>query len=84
MGLLTLLVKMFWLPFFYLTLVFLQERGALDPSILGAQQFSELVEILIVQDDPAVLEYLGAEEERAGQVWSAALICAPGQVLLTF
>lgn len=55
MGLLTPLVKMFWLPFYRLTLILRQERRALDPSIPEAQQFSELVEILIVQDDPAVL-----------------------------
>lgn len=55
MGLLTPLVKMFWLPFYRLTLILRQESRALDPSIPEAQQFSELVEILIVQDDPAVL-----------------------------
>lgn len=54
MGLLTPLVKMFWLPCYSLTLILRQEHRALDPSIPEAQQFSELAEILIVQDDPAV------------------------------
>lgn len=49
MGFLTSLVNMF------LTLILLQEHCTLHPSISEAQQFGELVEILIVQDDQTVL-----------------------------
>lgn len=66
MGLLTPLVKMLWLPLFCLTLILDSERRALELSIPEAPQFSELVEAVIVQRDPAVRWYLGAKREKAG------------------
>lgn len=39
----------------FLTLVLPLERRTLDPSVYEAKEFDEFVEILIVQDDPAVL-----------------------------